>query len=131
MKPLTIPMLKDTLIHFRILSLLNIALSVTKLDAVCISKEKKQAIMANPNLSYLAVDGRYQSQGIGKYFLMKSIDIMKEFYPNKQFISVETDDPLTQNFYTNKCSFMPYAKRFRFFRSLAIYTMPLNDKTSE
>ncbi len=95
-------------------------MSLTNIDLVLITKEKKNIIKNSFNLNLLAVDKNLQSKGIGKNFLN---DIFTELRRKNdiKIITVETFDDRAASFYENKVNFKYLGKKLRFLKNLKIY----------
>ena len=68
----------DLIISLKIKALINIFLSVCKIDILLLSKDKKKIISDNLNLHLLGVKKNYQSQGIGKEFVLQILNNLKK-----------------------------------------------------
>ena len=65
-KTLKYSILIDLIFGFQFKALMNIFLSICKIDLLLLSKNKKKIIYDNLNLNLLAIKKNYQSQGIGR-----------------------------------------------------------------
>tara|TARA_B100001123_G_scaffold448271_1_gene608592 strand:- start:374 stop:997 length:624 start_codon:yes stop_codon:yes gene_type:complete len=119
-KDLKYSILIDLIFKFRIKSLINILLSILKMDLILLSENNKNFINNNLNLNLLAIKKNYQSQGVGKEFVSKILDTLKKKY-NFKGISVETYSKQAGSFYEKKLNFYYLGKKIRFFRNLYIY----------
>lgn len=79
-------------------------------DLKLISGDKLHKIENSVNLTYLAVKQNHRKKGIGKIFIE---DILKKNFKN-EFISVETDNKQTLNFYTKYLNFEIVGSRKRY-----------------
>ena len=61
------------------------------------NKYKKDYYNNTLNLSYLAISSNEQSKGYGKYFVIKTLEIMKNKYLKNE-VTVDTEDPNTKDF---------------------------------
>jgi|TARA_B100001964_G_C14170896_1_gene571401 ribosomal protein S18 acetylase RimI-like enzyme len=110
----------DLIIGLKVKTLMNIFLSVCKIDIFLLSKGKKNFINDNLNLHLLAVKKNYQSQGIGKEFVSQILNNLKKNY-NFKGITVETYSQDAGSFYQKKLDFVYLGKKLRFFKNLYIF----------
>ena len=101
--------LKKIIFNLKILQLINLFLIVANKDLVLKSNYSSYIIKEMPNLTYLAVSKEKRNQKIGRFFLEK---IFNENYKNK-YLTVETDNKLTLNFYVNYMKFQIIGHRRR------------------
>ena len=106
--------LKKIIFNLKILQLINLFLIVTNKDLILKKKYNSYNIKEIPNLTYLAVSKEKRNQKIGRFFLEK---IFNENYKNK-YLTVETDNELTLNFYINYMKFQIIGHRRRFPKKL-------------
>ena len=111
-----ITILFSLIINFKFIKLINIILSYVKLDIIFLKKEYKNIIYLNYNLNLLAVGKKFQSKGLGSYFLRK---IFKNFEKSK-YITVETIDEKATKFYQKKHNFKIIGKKLRFPKNLKV-----------
>ena len=114
----------NLLFNLSLKTIINIILSISKIDLFLLSKEKKIVISKNLNLNLLAINKNFQSKGIGKTFISNILDNLKKKY-NFQTITVETFDKRAGSFYENKHSFYYIGKKLRFFKNLNVYKKEL------
>lgn len=114
----------NLIINFEIKAILNILLSLFKLDLIFLSKTKKNFINSNFNLNLLAIERKFQSQGIGKRFINKVIENLRE-KDNFNLITVETNNERTADFYEKKLDFYYVGKKIRLFKNLKIFKKDL------
>ena len=79
-------------------------------DLKLISDKKSCDIENSANLTYLAVKQSHRNKGIGRFFIE---DILKKHFKN-EFVSVETDNKQTLNFYTKYLNFKIVGSRKRY-----------------
>ena len=111
-----ITILFSLIINFKFLKLINVILSYVKLDIIFLKKKYKNIIYLNYNLNLLAVAKKFQSKGLGSYFLRK---IFKNFEKSK-YITVETIDEKATKFYQKKHNFKIIGKKLRFPKNLKV-----------
>ena len=94
----------DLIFGFKFKAIINIFLSVFKIDLLLLPKYKKKFVQDNLNLSLLAIKKNYQSQGIGREFVLQILNNIKK---NNNFkgITVETLSKNTGSFYQKKLNF--------------------------
>ena len=111
-----ITILFSLIINFKFIKLINIILSYVKFDIIFLKKKYKNIIYLNYNLNLLAVGKKFQSKGLGSYFLRK---IFKNFEKSK-YITVETIDEKATKFYQKKHNFKIIGKKLRFPKNLKV-----------
>ncbi len=98
------------ILRFKINLFYSIILIYFKKDITLLPKRNINDIHNSVNLTYLAVKQSHRKKGIGKFFIQ---NILKKHFKNK-FISVETDNKQTLNFYTKYLNFEIIGSRKRF-----------------
>ena len=119
-KTLKYSILIDLIFGFKLKAIMNIFLSVSKIDLLLLSKDKKKFIHDNLNLHLLAVKKNYQSQGIGGEFILQILNNLEKNY-NFEGITVETYSKDAGSFYQKKLNFYYFGKKLRFFKNLYIF----------
>ena len=119
-KTLKYSILIDLIFGFQFKALMNIFLSICKIDLLLLSKNKKKIIYDNLNLNLLAIKKNYQSQGIGREFILQILNNIKKNY-NFESITVETHSKEAGSFYLKKLNFYYIGKKLRFFKNLNIF----------
>ena len=119
-KPIKYLILLDLLFSFKVKTIMNIFLSMSKIDLFLISKEKRDIIDKTLNLNLLAIDRKFQSKGIGKTFVLNILEDIKK-NNNLETITVETFNKRAESFYKNKLNFHYIGKKLRFFKNLIVY----------
>ena len=94
--------------------LYNILLIYFRKDISLKSETNTYDIPNSVNLTYLAVKATHRQKGIGRIFIE---NILKKNYSN-EYISVETDNKKTLNFYTKYLNFKIIGSRKRFNNNL-------------
>ena len=94
--------------------LYNILLIYFRKDISLKSETNTYDIPNTVNLTYLAVKASHRQKGIGRIFIE---NILKKNYSN-EYISVETDNKKTLNFYTKYLNFKIVGSRKRFNNNL-------------
>ena len=110
----------DLLFRFNFFSILNILFAITKFDLIMISREAIDQNKKSLNLNLLAIDQKYQSQGLGNFFLQKTIKtIYKRIF---QFNSTTCEAPTLRalNFYLKKSNFKLIGKKIRIGQNLFV-----------
>ena len=123
-KELKYLILFNLLSNFKFNTLINILLSVLSLDLLFLSKENKKIINENLNLNLLAIKSEFQSKGIGKKFIDEAISYLK-INNGCKFITVETNNNRTGNFYKKKLNFCYIGRKIRFYKNLNIFCKDL------
>lgn len=119
-KDLRLLILLNLIYSLKFKTLINILFSILRVDLLLLSKEKKKIINENLNLNLLAIESEFQSKGIGKKFIDEVISYLKKKSQCK-FITVETNDNRTEDFYKKKLNFYYIGKKIRFFKNLNIF----------
>ena len=104
MRHLKYSILIDLIFGFQFKALMNIFLSICKIDLLLLSKNKKKIIYDNLNLNLLAIKKNYQSQGIGIEFVLEILKNIKKNY-NYKVITLETHSKDAASFYQKKLNF--------------------------
>ena len=112
------------LLSFKLKTIINILLSMSKIDLFFINKENQDIINKTFNLNLLAIDRKFQSKGIGKTFVLNIFKDLKK-NNNLEIITVETFNKRAQSFYENKLNFHYIGKKLRFFKNLIVYKKSL------
>lgn len=115
-KKMKFHILFDLIINFQLLKIITIIISYLNFDIFSLSREKKKLINSNYNLNLLAVSKKYQSKGIGSYFLKRVFRLIK----NSKFITVESIDKRAYKFYEKKHNFIFLGEKFRIRKNLKI-----------
>ena len=114
-------------LNFKIITLVNIFMAMTKIDLILLSKSKNVKLDCL-NLNLLAINKEFQSNGFGKYFLNKTLkDIQKNLF---KFKCVTCEAPTTGsvNFYLKKNNFKYIGKKLRLTNNLTILKKSINFK---
>ena len=107
------------LINFKFLTILNILLAVSNLDLFFLKKKNIKKIIPLLNLNLLALNKEYQSKGIGKFFLSKTLKIIRNNYRFK-ILTCEAPNKRVLNFYLKKNNFILIGKKIRLFKNLYV-----------
>lgn len=101
----------------KIISILNVFLKITNFDKIFFSNEKKKIYLNSLNLSYLGIEEHFQSKGVGKELIFKTISLIN----SKNIISVETYNRRAQKFYKHKCNFKKLGTKIQFFKKVSVF----------
>ena len=123
-KTLKYLILIDLILGFKLKTIMNIFLSVSKIDLFLLSIYNKNIIDDNSNLNLLAIKKNYQSQGIGTEFILQILNNIKKNY-NFKIITVETLSKDAVSFYQKKLNFHYLGKKLRFFKNFYIFKKDL------
>jgi hypothetical protein len=119
-KSIKFKILINLIFRFKFFSILNILLAISKLDLIMINKKEISDIDKSLNLNLLAIDKKFQSQGIGNIFFEKTNDIIyKNFFIFKS-ITCEAPTLRALNFYTKKNNFKFIGKKIRLGQNLFV-----------
>ena len=119
-KSIKYPILINLLIGFKIKTIMNILLSIFKIEFLFLSRNKRNFINKNLIFSLMAFDKEFQSKGIGTVFCSDMLIDLSKKYKFDNMI-VEPYDDRAIYFFKNKfnCNFL--GKKIRFFKNLEIY----------
>tara|TARA_B100000579_G_C22710284_1_gene794196 strand:- start:270 stop:899 length:630 start_codon:yes stop_codon:yes gene_type:complete len=106
-------------LNLKIITLLNILISILNLDLIFFKKENLNKIKESPNLNLIAVENKYQSKGIGSLFLQKIISHYKEI-EKSEYMTCETYSQRAIKFYLDKCGFRIIGKKIRVPKNLYV-----------
>ncbi len=121
-KKMKFKILFDLITNFQLLKIITVIISYFNFDIFFLTREKKKLINSNYNLNLLAVNKKYQSKGIGSYFLKRVFRSLK----NSKFITVESIDERAYKFYEKKHDFIFLGEKFRINKNLRILYKKLN-----
>lgn len=107
----------DLLLNLNFISIINIILSMFNLDNLIISKTKTKILSESLNLNLLAIEQKYQSKGFGKKFLEY---IIKNTNFKSRYLTCETDNSKSTNFYIKKLKFKKIGNKIRFSKTLQV-----------
>ena len=110
----------DLLFKLKFLSLINILLAITKIDLILLSKKDIQKNANSLNLNLLAINKKYQSQGIGKFFVEQTIRIIYKKLYKFNLITCEAPTINALNFYLKKIKFKLIGKKVRLTKNFFI-----------
>ena len=102
--------------NLKFIKLINIILAYTKIDLLFLKRKYIRIINSNFNLNLLAVVKKYQSQGLGSYFLKKIFYSIRD----SNYITVEAIDERAVNFYKKKLNFKFVGNKIRFTKKLRV-----------
>ena len=102
------------LLKLKIISIFNIFIALTKIDMLFSNNSHSKDTL---NLNLLAIKSEFQSKGLGKVFLDKSIKILSEKGTKFKYISCEAPTIRAVEFY-KKNNFKLLGKKIRLFNSL-------------
>ena len=101
--------LKKTIFSLSLYQLINIFNIYLNRDLFLENEEVNEQVINSANITYLAVKEKYRNKKIGRNFL----EAICKKYIETDFVTVETDNKLTLNFYTKYMNFkiIGYRKR--------------------
>ena len=111
-KKIKFKIIKYLLLKAKFISIINILLAVTKLDLLFTNYFKNDKYENVLNLNLLAIKNEYQSMGIGKLFIEKTIQILSKRRVKFKYVSCEAPTKRVLKFYT-KNKFKIIGKKIR------------------
>ena len=111
-KKIKFKIIKYLLLKAKFISIINILLAVTKLDLLFTNYFKNDKYENVLNLNLLAIKNEYQSMGIGKLFIEKTIQILLKRRVKFKYVSCEAPTKRVLKFYT-KNKFKIIGKKIR------------------
>ena len=124
-KKIKFKIIKYLLLNAKFFSIINIFLAVTKLDLFFSNYLKNNEYKNIINLNLLAIKNEYQSMGIGKIFIEKTIQILLKRRVKFKYISCEAPTKRVLKFYTkNKFKFI--GKKIRIPNNLYLLKKKIN-----
>ena len=123
-KDLKYQILINLIFSLKFKAIINILLSMCTLDLILLSKKRRDLINDNLNLNLLAIKKEFQSQGMGRKFVLQFLENIKTKDSFKR-ITVETHNKDTENFYKKKLDFDYLGKKIRLFKNLNIFQKKL------
>jgi hypothetical protein len=111
-KKIKFKIIKYLLLKAKFISIINILLAVTKLDLLFTNYFKNDKYENVLNLNLLAIKNEYQSMGIGKFFIEKTIQILLKRRVKFKYVSCEAPTKRVLKFYT-KNKFKIIGKKIR------------------
>jgi hypothetical protein len=99
--------------------LLNLFIKFLKIDLIFISPNNKEIIEKNMNLNMIGIESKFQSMGIG-YFFLKKVILITTYKGDYKFLSLETLNYRAENFYKKKFNFYYIGQKLRFYKNLKI-----------
>ena len=109
-KKLKISFLIDLISRLKILTLINIFLSIIRIDTLFLNSRNKEIIKNSLNLNLLAIEKKYQGVGVGTNFLNF---IIKKEKKKSKYITCETNDKRSIKFYERKLKFKTIGLKIR------------------
>tara|TARA_B100001093_G_scaffold30378_1_gene26339 strand:- start:2900 stop:3535 length:636 start_codon:yes stop_codon:yes gene_type:complete len=119
-KSIKFKILINLILNFRFFSIFNILLAISKLDLIMINKKKTSDIEKSLNLNLLAIDKKFQSQGIGNIFFEKTNNIIYKNFFVFESIVCEAPTQRALNFYIKKNNFRYIGKKIRLGQNLFV-----------
>ena len=124
-KKIKFKIIKYLLLNAKFLSIINIFLAITKLDLFFTNYLKNNEYENVLNLNLLAIKNEYQSMGIGKIFIEKTIKILLKRRVKFKYISCEAPTKRVLKFYT-KNKFKIIGKKIRIPNNLYLLKKKIN-----
>jgi ribosomal protein S18 acetylase RimI-like enzyme len=125
-KKMKFKIIKYLLLKAKFISIINILLAVTKLDFLFTNYFKNDKYENVLNLNLLAIKNEYQSMGIGKLFIEKTIQILLNRRVKFKYVSCEAPTKRVLKFYT-KNKFKIIGKKIRIPNNLYLLKKKINE----
>ena len=100
----------DLFFKLKFFTLTNIAISFLNIDNLFLDRQNKYLINKSVNLNLLAIEKKFQGQGLGSSFLKF---IIKHTKFKTDFITCETNNLRSTNFYVKKLKFNIIGNKIR------------------
>jgi hypothetical protein len=100
----------DLFFKLKFFTLTNIAISFLNIDTLFLDKQNKHLMNKSVNLNLLAIEKKFQGQGLGSSFLKFIIQSTKF---KTDFITCETNNLRSTNFYMKKLKFNIIGNKIR------------------
>ncbi len=110
----------NLLTSFKIKAIINIFLSILKIEFLLLSSDKRKFINENLIFSLMAFEKKSQSKGMGTVFCSQMFDHLNKTY-NFQTMIVEPYDERAIYFFKNKFNCKYLGKKIRLFKNIEIY----------
>ena len=110
----------NLLISFKIKAIINILLSIFKIEFLLLSSEKRNFISKNLIFSLMAFEKKFQSKGMGTTFCSQMFADLNKTH-NFQTMIVEPYDERAIYFFKNKFNFKYLGKKIRLYKNIEIY----------
>ena len=125
-KKMKFKIIKYLLLKAKFISIINILLAVTKLDFLFTNYFKNDKYENVLNLNLLAIKNEYQSMGIGKLFMEKTIQILLKRGVKFKYVSCEAPTKRVLKFY-KKNKFKITGKKIRIPNNLYLLKKKINE----
>ncbi|MDA8618340.1 GNAT family N-acetyltransferase [Candidatus Pelagibacter bacterium] len=102
----------NLIFNLNILTIIDILISLLKIDLFKINKNNKEILNKNLNLNLIAIKNSFRSRGYGSFFLN---ELIKKFSDKDLFetICCETYSDQAESFYIKKLNFYKIGKKIR------------------
>ena len=119
--------LKKIIFSLSLYQLVNVINIFLNRDLFLQNKEMNEQVLNSANITYLAVKEKYRNKKIGRGFL----ETICKKYIETEFVTVETDNKLTLNFYTKYMNFQIIGYRKRLPKKLYLLAKKTSKKNPQ
>ena len=92
---------------------------ISKLDLLLLKKKRNENSLVSLNLNLLALEKKFQSKGLGKFFLRKVLEMIRIDY-KFEILTCEAPNQEVLNFYLKKIKLKQVGKKIRLFNNLIV-----------
>jgi len=110
----------------KIISMINIFFALSKLDLIFVNFFKKKETKKILNLNLLAIEKKYQSKGLGKHFIEKTLKYLQKSGLRFSYVSCEAPNIRALKFYKQN-NFKLVGKKIRLFKNLFLLKRKVNE----
>ncbi len=125
-KRMKFKIIKHLLLKLKFFSIINILLAISKLDILLANFTFKKDSPGTINLNLLAIKKEYQSKGLGKILIKKSLKNLLSQGLKLNYISCEAPTSRALKFYRRN-KFILLGKKIRLFKNLFLLKKKINE----
>ena len=125
-KRMKFKIIKHLLLKLKFFSIINILLAISKLDILLANFTFKKDSPGTINLNLLAIKKEYQSKGLGKLLIKKSLKNLLSQGLKLNYISCEAPTSRALKFYQRN-KFILLGKKIRLFKNLFLLKKKINE----
>ncbi len=125
-KKIKLKIIKNLLLNLKFFSIINILLAISKLDILLANLTFKKDSPGTINLNLLAIKKEYQSKGLGKLLIEKSLKNLLSQGLKFNYVSCEAPTSRALKFYQRN-KFILFGKKIRLFKNLFLLKKKINE----